>query len=190
MNRKFVSIVAGGVLLAGAVAIAQEAGKKTEGGMPPMPKPAAELQKLTFLTGKWQGKDKFFPSEMMPEGGTGDSTLEASWDLDNFFLHVQLQSKSPAMKYAAHGFIAWNAEEKVYDEWWFDNFGMSTPYTGKFEGDSLVFTGDVQTMKGKAHQKVTFTKTSPTQVKLTVEYDAGQGFKKELETTYTKQSGM
>jgi uncharacterized protein DUF1579 len=187
---KISTILAGviaGVVLAGAAAFAQDAGKKDAGAAMQMPKPAPELQKLSFLAGKWTGQETFEPNPMAPQGTKGTGTLTANFDLDNFFLHLELHSKSDMMNYSAHGLISYDAAKSQYVEYWFDNTGEVTQYTGKLDGDKFVLTGAVQA--GKPSERVTFTKASPTQLKMVVEMDEGKGFAKFIEVNYTKQAG-
>ncbi|MBI3843806.1 MAG: DUF1579 family protein [Planctomycetes bacterium] len=189
MNRKtWMAGAIAGALLVGVVAVAQD--KKKEGGAAAMtmPKPAPELQKLAFLVGKWSGEETHFATEMMP-AGKGQGTFETSFDLDGFFVHFQIHSKTDAMTYAAHGLLTWDAKTSQYSEWWFDNFGTVTQYIGTVDGDKFVMTADVDYMGKKTKERVTFTKVSATQLKFVLEGDAGKGFQKEIETTYTKQAG-
>ena len=188
---KLSTILAGaiaGALLVGP-AFAQDAGKKDAGAAMQMPKPSPELQKLSFLAGKWTGDETFDPNPMMPKGGKGSGTLSANFDLDNFFMHLELHSKSDMMNYAAHGFIHFDGAKSQFVEHWFDNTGSAHEYTGKLEGDKFVLVGEVESMEGKAKERITFTKSSTTQLTMVLEMDEGKGFAKFLTVNYTKQAG-
>ncbi len=184
-------------LIVGVVAFAQDSGKakpQEYGKEKPMdmapPKPSPELMKLGFFVGKWSGEETFSKTDFMPQGGKGQSTVEQTWDLNGLFLTLKMTSKSTMMTYESRAMTKYDEKAGCYRMYWFDNYGNMTEYTGKWEGEKLVYSGESEYQGMKIKEKIIYTKASPTQHKMVLEQDMGKGPYQFMEAVYTKQAGM
>jgi hypothetical protein len=131
----------------------------TPAGPPMMAKPAPEMQKIKFLNGRWTVSGKFEANEMMPSGGTETGTTEFHPVAGGMAVVQNYKSNSG---FAGHSVTWWDAKDKVYKTLWCDSMSSCQSIsTGKWEGDKLVFTGDVLAMGKKMTVKDTFSDIKP-----------------------------
>ena len=123
------------------------------------PPPAAELQKLDFLTGHWAVEGT---AVMGPPGTLAtkwSESIDAEWMDGKYFLvqhdDMDLGSMGKGKELAVYGY---DSDNKVYTRAAFDSWGEAEKSTGTVNGDTWVWTSDEhmggQTMKGRFTMKV------------------------------------
>lgn len=162
--------------------------KAAQPGMPPMVKPAPEMQKIKFLLGRWTASGKFEPNEFMPSGGTETGTTEFHPVAGGMALVQNYKSNSG---FTAHSVTWWDAKDKTYKTLWCDSMSSCQPIsTGKWDGDKLVFNGEAVAMGKKMALKDTFSDIKPDS--FTFSEDAsieGGPMKPSMMLKYTKAAG-
>lgn len=126
-------------------------------------KQSPEMAKLAkMLVGTWAADEKFEAvPEMGPEAvagtGKGSETVKAGPAGNS--LTTDFKSRSTMGPFSGHGVIWWDAKVGVYRSLWCDSEspdGCDAGATGKWEGNNLVFTWNVEMMgpKGKVTIKM------------------------------------
>jgi len=115
--------------------------------VPALPKPGPEAQKLAFLVGDWVHEETFHPGPM-GAGGPAKGRSKSAWILGDHHVYTIYTTNSPMGKLEARGLFSWDAEKKVYRLAWFDNMGMTTSFTGNFEGDDTLAMGAEYSIQG------------------------------------------
>jgi hypothetical protein len=160
-NARRFSIIAvlAAVFCSLVAAMAQE---KAQGEMPyPKPVPGAEMQKLYFQVGDWKVVEKH---ESMPgfSGGEGKATIKTRKGPGGLSVETDYNGTGPLGQFTGKAIITWEAEEKIYKLYWFDNFQAGGfVITGKWEGNDLVFAGEQKMMGQKYQFKQVFTDITP-----------------------------
>ena len=161
---------------------------------PQMPKPSAEMQKLSkLLVGTWRTSEKMEPMPEMglPNGGSGTGTEVVKAGPGGFSVVVDYKSHGPMGPFAGHGVTFWDAKEQAYKSFWTDSMGGQGEFTtGKWEGNDLVFTGEseMQGKKYKTQQK--FTEITPTSFTFKLaSAEEGQPMKEGMTIKYKKVGG-
>ena len=124
----------------------------TSMGMP-MPKPSAEMQKMSkMLVGTWTTSETFEVSDMMPKGGKGSGMAVMKNGPGGLSVVEEYHSKGGLGAFSGHGVFWWDDQAKGFKNVWCDS---TTPAgctvakgVGNFDGDKLVFN-DEQEMMGK-----------------------------------------
>lgn len=130
---------------------AQAADKKTpEAPQPEKPKPSPEMKKLAHMIGgRWQVEEKYEITPFTPQGGEGKGVDLIHRGPGGLSLIVNYSSSGSMGETHGAGIITWSAEDNAYKQFWVDD---GTPagllWLGKWQGDSLVFTG-TQNMAGQ-----------------------------------------
>ncbi|MCC7380491.1 MAG: DUF1579 family protein [Deltaproteobacteria bacterium] len=118
-----------------------------------------------LFSGTWRGEERLHPSPWDPEGGPAFATWIVRPSLDGFFLLVDYdEERGGKIVYRGHGVHGWDAGEKCYLVYWFDNAGVApkapsratleggvyryinespngrSRFTYRFQGDHLAFT--------------------------------------------------
>ncbi len=154
--------------------VAVMAQEKAQGEMPyPKPVPGAEMQKLYFQVGDWKVVEKH---ESMPgfSGGEGKAIIKARKGPGGLSVDTDYNGTGPLGQYMGKGIVTWEAEEKVYRYFWFDNFQAgSLITTGRWEGNDLVFTGEMKMSGQKFLFKQVYTDIAPTSYTSKVYIDEG-----------------
>ena len=106
------------------------------------PKPSAEMKRLSkALGGRWQVEEKYEVTPFTPQGGEGKGTEIVHRGPGGLSLLLNYSSNSPMGEYHGFGIIAWSPEQSAYQEYWVDSGAPGGEvWTGKWEGDSLIFT--------------------------------------------------
>jgi hypothetical protein len=143
----------------GGAALAEEPAKKA----PEMPKPAAEMKNLAAFGGDFTCEGTMNPSPMGP-GGKTQGTVSGKSALGGFWQTGRVTSTMagggmPPMEGMFH--MTYDPGTKNYVMLWVDNMGAWSKSTSTgWEGDKMVFSGDMmmggQTMMGRD----TFTKSA------------------------------
>jgi hypothetical protein len=138
---------------------------------PETPRPAAELQKLSFLVGDWIHAENY-PAGPSGPGGKGGGRSKTAWVLGDQHLYVLYASKTPMGTVEGRGFMGWDPDARAYRLDWYDNAGRVVRYAGDFAPDgALVLKGNVNrqgrtveetfTIKRQDDGKVLFTIAVP-----------------------------
>jgi hypothetical protein len=103
------------------------------------PQPAPELQRLSFLVGKWQTKGSFRAHAYGPAGSVeGEHTWE--WFNEYFLKHTWKEGLGEGVEY-----IGYDEPNKRFHTHYFDNNGPydeeGSTYEGAMRGDSYVQCG-------------------------------------------------
>jgi hypothetical protein len=128
---------------------------------PPPPKPAAELDTFKFFLGKWKCDGKAFPSPMSPTEHAVKGTAEAKLVVDNFwqqFIYEEKKTKEhPGLK--VNGYWGYDQGAKRFVRAAVGNMGeWDTASAPGWEGDKLVWTGELSGPMGRIPFHHTFTK--------------------------------
>ena len=129
------------VVLASAVAVLQNAFAQEKPPSLPLP----EMQRLSKLyVGTWTYTESYAKSGMVPNGGvnTGVYTSELGPGGNSIFNHFH--SQGPVGDFVGAFIMTWDPMEKAYKAFAFgDNFPGVIVETGQFEGDALVYRGEL-----------------------------------------------
>ena len=128
---------------------------------PPAPKPASELDAFKFFLGKWKCDGKAFASPMSPTEHGLKATAEGKLEVDNFwqsFAYEEKKSKEhPGLK--VKGWWGYDQGSKRYVRAAVGNHGeWDTASAPGWEGDKLVWTGELSGPQGGIAFHHTFTK--------------------------------
>src|SRR5437763_5380336 len=131
--------------------------------MPPPPKPAAELDTFKFFVGKWKCDGKAFAGPMSPTEHAVKASAEGKLIVDNFwhsFTYEEKKSKDhPGLK--VNGLWGYDQGAKRYVRAAASNqAGWDTASAPGWEGDKLVWTGEMSGPMGRIPFHHTFTKKS------------------------------
>jgi hypothetical protein len=129
------------------------------------PASTQENDRLRFLLGFWEEEVDFSG----PNSGPGRGRWFARPVLG---LHVVMDYSSggPQGPYRANAVIAWDKTEKVYKMWWLDDAGAVGEYRGTFTDDStLVLEHRSKVDNRDFRERITYTRTSPTEVHTRIE---------------------
>jgi hypothetical protein len=124
------------------------------------PKPAAEMANLKVFDGAWACEGK---SEASPFGpaGTSKGTVRSHSDLGGYWQSGQVKSSMTGMPGAMEGMfhMTYDPGTKQYVMLWVDNMGAYSHETASgWEGDKIVFSGDMAMGGKKMAVRDTFTK--------------------------------
>lgn len=111
-----------------------------------MPAVGPEQKRLTELaTGTWRGEEKLYPSDWDPKGGAAYGTWVVHGSLDGFALVVDyIEERDGKIVYRGHGLHGWDADEKCFLAYWFDNIGImpKAPAKGHLDGNRYSYSSD------------------------------------------------
>ena len=129
--------------------------------MPPAPKPAPELETFKFFLGRWKCDGKAFVSPMSPTEHGVKATAEAKLEVDKFwqsFSYEESKSKEhPGLK--VRGLWGYDQGSKRYVSTTVGNHGeWNTASAPGWEGDNLVWTGEISGPLGRIAFHHRFTK--------------------------------
>ena len=129
--------------------------------MPPAPKPAPELETFKFFLGRWKCDGKAFVGPMSPTEHGVKGTAEAKLEVDKFwqsFSYEESKSKEhPGLK--VRGLWGYDQGSKRYVSTTVGNHGeWNTASAPGWEGDNLVWTGEISGPLGRIPFHHRFTK--------------------------------
>ncbi|MEO5937043.1 MAG: DUF1579 family protein [Terriglobales bacterium] len=141
---------------------------------PDMPKPAPEMERLIKqLEGRWTTEEKHEPSEMLPQGGTGQGQEQIRPGPGRLSMIVEYSSQGPMGEFSGIGLITWGPAARVYRLYWTDNTNPAlTMMTGRWEGKDIVFSGSETMMGKKVFTRHAITELTPNAFTYTI--DTGQ----------------
>jgi hypothetical protein len=130
---------------------------------PPPPKPSVELDTFKFFLGKWKCDGKAFASPMSPTEHAVKGSAEAKLIVDNFWQSFTYEEKKtkehPGLK--LNGLWGYDQGAKRYVRAAAGNMGeWDTASAPGWEGDKLVWTGELSGPMGRVPFHHTFTKKS------------------------------
>jgi hypothetical protein len=150
-----------------------------------MPKPAPEMEKLTrMLSGTWSAAEKHEAMGDMP-AGTSKGTAVFRPGPGRLSLIEDYKANMSGMGFTGLGLVWWDPARSEYKSFWCDSMtpgGCAPGGTGKWEGENLVFNGEME-MEGQKHtMKSTYTDIKPNSVTFDMEMDG----KPAMTIKYTK----
>jgi hypothetical protein len=146
---------AAGLLLIASSTLAQQA-----------PKPAPEMSQVKYYGGSWTCSGDAPASPFGPAHKTKSSLILKS-DLDGFWYDGTLTEEKTAsntqpVRGMAH--LGYEAKGKQFVMVWVDNFGSwATEMSPGWQGDTMVWTGDMMVMGEKETARDTYVKKSDTE---------------------------
>ena len=152
---KTITASVAGLLLVGSAALAQQA-----------PKPAAEMSQIKYYAGAWKCSgdapaSPFGPAHKTQTSLTLKSDLDGFW-YDGMMTEMKTASNTHPVKGMLH--LGYDSTAKQYVLVWLDNFGSwATEMSPGWQGDTMVWTGDMMAMGEKAGARDTFVKKSDTE---------------------------
>jgi hypothetical protein len=133
-----------------------------------------ELQKLSFLIGKWQYTETYEKSRMMPDGGTGGGTYSAAAGPGGQSIITDFEESGAMAGSAGHEIFAWDAANKEYVGYMFSsNAPGCFTRGGKWEANQLVFTRDIKGSRGTMRMRFVYAEAKADSV--IVQVYAGMG---------------
>ncbi len=152
--------------------------QQTQGGMPPMPKASADMQKMIkAFAGKWNVTVKTEAAMGMP---ASESKGEASFSRGPGGLSVieTFSSEGGMGKFRGHGIVYWDEKAKNFTGLWCDSMtpgGCSNGGTSRWEGDKIVGTMEMPDEKGAmAKYKMTYSDIKPDSFTFTMDAPDGK----------------
>lgn len=128
---------------------------------PPAPKPDSEMQQLKFFVGNWSCKGHVETTPLGPAHDTS-SMVRIATEYGGFWLIGRYDEVKTAQNPMPMRFeFVWgrDAKEKKFAAWGFDGFGGATKQTSSgWEGDKMVFTGEVVSGGQTAGARDTFVR--------------------------------
>jgi hypothetical protein len=118
--------------------------------MPPVPQPAPEMKHLSDLVGTWDVEESHEASPWMPKASKGAGVATFTRGPGGLSVIVDYKSTSgPLPTFQGHGFMSWDANQKVYKSAWTDVMtpGITTS-TGRQQGSDYVYESEAE-MQGR-----------------------------------------
>jgi len=154
---------------------------------PKSSKPPEEMALISFLLGKWEGKEKMSFGEMKSEG-TGGHHMQLA--LGGRFIESHYRGKSEAMgEMEGRLFLCFDETTKKFQSWWFDKAASGTlAMTGEVKGESLVMESKPVEMPGMGLQtfRAVFAKKGD-QLTFELSMKQGNAWAPMIEATYSKK---
>lgn len=146
----------------------------------------AELKKLDWLLGTWEGKVAW----TMP-GMSGDSTMTMKSEWDGAFFKSVSTTDMGGMKSVETGYGWYDKDKKLYKFCTFTNFAPTPRFeSGTFENDTLTMVSDPWEtgMPGPATvARATMVKKSATEATFMLEFKNGDKWDKVAEGKFLKK---
>lgn len=153
------------------------------------PKPAAEMANLKFFDGRWSCSGE----GVMEPGGPSmkmTSSVKSHSDLGGFWQSGMVKGTTAGMPpFEGMFHMTWDAAAKQYVMLWVDNMGgWSQERASGWEGDKLVFTGDMQMGTQKMRARDTFTRKADGGMAHMGEAEVGGQWVKMMDETCKKSA--
>ncbi len=125
-----------------------------------LPNVSSEQKQLNKLfAGTWRGEEKIFPSKLEPDGGTAIGTWSVTPSLDGFVLLVDYsEERGGEVRYRGHGVHTWDARERCFFAFWFDNVGMAQKAGSRATLDGNRYTYEWSGESGRARMTYVWDK--------------------------------
>jgi hypothetical protein len=107
-------------------------------------KSAPEMERLKFYLGTWDYTETYPKSTFSPKGGQNAGVYTSKLGPGGNSLENTFHSQGPVGDFEGLLIMTWDAKEKSYKSYTFGNdFSGCFVQTGSFEGDALVYRGDL-----------------------------------------------
>ena len=171
MRRTLVVLAVCSAWMLGSASVSQAQPAKKPAEKPAMAgmsmKPAAEMDKVKWMTGTWQCAGKTMASPMGPEHPT-EATVTADMTLDGFWMLSHYREKKTAqnpMPISGDEYWGYDAVEKMWDRVAVDNMGGFASGSAKgWEKGKIVWMSDGMMGGEKSKFRDTFTEKNPREV--------------------------
>lgn len=157
---------------------------------PPMPKPSAEMMKLTkALAGKWTTVVKTEAMGNMPASESkGDATFYKG--PGGLSLIEDFRSEGGMGSFRGHGVVYWDAKANNYTGTWCDTMtpsGCGPGGTSNWDGDKIVGYMEMPDETGNMMKyRMTYSDIKPESVTFTMEMPDGDNYKPMMTIVYTR----
>lgn len=158
------------MLFAFSAALAQQS--------PSLPQQSPEIGRLAeLITGNWATSEQFSPSAMYQHATHGTGTDAIRNGPGELSVILDYHSTNSYGKFSGHGVISWDQKTASFTLYWIDNTSpQPTISSGKWEGNSLVFTDDLTSPDGQPmYVKQTYSNFSPNSFTFTQESSIAGG---------------
>lgn len=158
-----------------------------QGGMPEMT-PPAEVGRLAFLVGNWEGTLKMFE----PDGSAMEakSSMKTTMAIGGRYVHSLETISMEEMEFGGLFLATYDSTKKKYVSWWYDQMSAEPVVSeGEFVGAKLVFVSKPFEMPGmgSAIARSTYEKKSDTELYFLLEMKMGEEWIKFMEGTFKKR---
>jgi len=184
------------ILICGICMAAQEtkspSGKASQKEAMKMPAPAPEMTKLIkAMAGTWTLTEKYYPSPMQPNGGSGKGTAVLTPGPGNLSMVEKYRSTGAmAVPFNASGIFWWDSKAQAYRGVWCDNMipdGCDPGGTTKWQGENLVGNVEGEMNGQKMVSRYTYSDWTPDSFVMTMEMGKdAMALKKVMMVTYKK----
>jgi hypothetical protein len=107
---------------------------------------AAEMERLRFYVGEWDYTEAYEKTSFAPNGGQNTGVYTSKLGPGGNSLVNTFHSQGPVGNFEGLLVLTWDLKEKAYKQYVFGNdFPGAVEETGQFEGDALVFRGELAT---------------------------------------------
>ena len=119
--------------------------KRQEKAAPPAAKPGvAEMERLRFYVGEWDYTETYEKTPSSPNGGQNTGVYTSKLGPGGNSLVNNFHSQGPVGNSEGLLILTWDPKEKAYKQYVFGgDFPGAVVQTGEFEGDALVFRGEL-----------------------------------------------
>ncbi len=165
--------------------------KKAQDSSAELPKPSAEMKKLArMIAGRWQVEEKYEVSAITPQGGEGKGTAVIHRGPGGLSLITNYNSTGSMGEVQGAGITTWSPEEKVHKQFWVDNGSAAgSLWTGKWDGDSLVYTATQKMGEQMTYWRETYAAAGSDSFTMTFEMGStGKDLKKIMTLKFTRMS--
>ncbi|HEV1993238.1 MAG TPA: VOC family protein [Candidatus Acidoferrum sp.] len=189
-------MVACGVVLmslwaVGVPARQQQGDKPAAQGETAAPKPGPEMEKLKFLLGKWNATVTYEKTPLFPQGGEARGPYTAKLGPGGFSVIADFEGTGgPEGAFQGHEIITWDPQENGYKRYTFGNsFPGAFVSNGHWEGQKLVFEGDLEFGGAKFHFRNELTREAGGAVTIKESYKTGDAPTMLMATTRAIKGG-
>ena len=152
----------------------------------PVGNSANGLQDFSFVVGRWAGMFHMHPNARMPKAAESQARMIAKWGPQNAWIESEATTDLPGMgPYVAKVLVGFDPRGQNFDSFVMNTVGGSARYSGKREGNRVVFVGQM----GSVTQRVTYENLSYKEMRFVVEdsRDAGKTFQPHSDIVWKRQ---
>jgi hypothetical protein len=152
-----------------------------------MPETPAEITKLAWAVGDWEGTMKWTMAGM-PPGSESKDTWKV--EIDGQFIKSTATTDMMGMSMKETSFVGWDAANNRYNGWGFSNWAPTPRIDhGTVNGDVWVMESEPWVVGGEAPTvgRSTVTRKSDTEMTYLLEFKDGDKWNKIAEGTFKKK---
>ena len=149
------------------------------------PAPGNSLEDFGFVVGSWTGTVRGHATGRLPNSFESPGRMDARWGPGRAWIDCESTTEIPGLgSYAVKVLVSFDARTGAFDSFAVNTAGTRARYSGKRQGDTFVFIGQV----GAVVQRVTYRMRSPRELLFTVEEsaDGGASYRPHSETLWTR----